>query len=116
MGDFVSPNAQCDLQHFARTNLLRHGGVEAGTSLFDVSKVKSRGVGNDLIMIGGAVQIGVVSRNGRPVGDGDGLGICGAEVRVGLAPIADEPAGVNVKMHEVGETARTSGTRCRAPL
>jgi hypothetical protein len=58
--DLVSADTECDFQYFRSSNLLRHAGVEAGTTLLNVAEVEGGDIGNDLNMSGGAVEVASV--------------------------------------------------------
>ena len=59
VANLIPANAQCNFQHFKRSNFPGHNRIKAGTTLLDVSEVKGRGVGDHLNMSGAPVQIGV---------------------------------------------------------
>ena len=105
--DLVSPNAKRDLKHFQMPHLLTHGRVETRAALLDISEVKGCGIGDHLNMVGMSVEVGIGSGDGGDVVEGDRLGKRGAEVRIGCAAIANEPTGVDVEVHEVGEATDT---------
>ena len=63
-----------------------------------------------------SAEIGIGDRDGGAVVDGDGLRKCGAKVRVSRAAIADEPTGVDVEVHEIGEPADVLRSRRTASL
>src|ERR1700733_5014909 len=103
VSDLVSADAEGDLKHLWIRHLLAHGCVETRPALFDHAEVKGRYICDGLKMVGRAVEIGIVSGNGGNSVESDRLGKAGTEVRIGCATVANEPAGVDVEMHEVGE-------------
>ena len=113
--DLISPNTQRDFQHFQTADLLAKRCIETRAALFDISEVERCSVGDDL-NVTGVPEIGIGPGDGGAVGDGNGLRKCGGKVRVCPAAIADEPAGVDVEVHEVGEaqTLRPRYRRCLA--
>ena len=85
-------------------------GVETGTALLDVSKVKSGRVRDRLDMIvagkigiGSIVEIIIVSGNRGNVIQCQRLWKGSAKIRVGRTAVAYVPAGVYVEVHQVGE-------------
>lgn len=112
MADFVASDAEDDLQDFSAGGFLRHGGIEAGAALLDESEVEGCGVGDDLDEVG-VIHVGVIAGDGPAIFDDYGLGvISAAEVGVGLAAIAGEPAGIDGEVEEIREAsdaARSSG-------
>jgi len=115
VSDLVSPNTQRDFQHFQTTDFLAKCRIETRATLFDISEVERCSVGDDLNVVG-IPEIGIGPRDGGAVGDSNGLRKRGPKVRVCRAAIADEPAGVHVEVHEVGEahTLRPRYRRCLA--
>ena len=87
--------------------------------MLNVAEVKSRYIRDRLNMVVTkkvgvcrAVEVGVVSGNGGNSIESDRLGKAGTEVRIGCATVANEPAGVDVQMHQVCEaqlSGRSSG-------
>ena len=116
VGNFVSANAEDDLEHLHARRLLAHRRVEAGAALFYVSEVEGCCVGDHLDVGGRAIQIRIGNGDSGAVCDGNGLWKRGAKVRVGFAAIADEPAGVNVEALEAGEAADVVRSGCPAAL
>src|ERR1700728_2784561 len=115
MSDLISSNTQGDFQHFQTTDLLAKCRIETRAPLFDISEVERCSVSNDL-NVTGVPEIGIGPGDGGAVSNGNGLRKCGAKVRVCPASIADEPAGVDVEVHEVSEaqTLRPRYRRCLA--
>lgn len=106
VSDLVSPNSQSDFQHFRTADFVAKRGVETRPTLFDGSEVKGRYGRDRLDMVvagkvgvGSAVEIAVVSGNGGNIIESDGLRKGGAEVWIGFAAVANEPAGVDVELH-----------------
>src|SRR5208283_2463631 len=121
VGDLVPTNAESDLKYLRIRDFLTQGCVETGATLLDLSKVKGRHVRDGLnvivsrkVRVGLAFVIGVTSGNGGNSIESDCLWKGGAEVWTGCAAIADEPAGVDVKLREVGEARCTRGPGSRA--
>jgi hypothetical protein len=119
MRDLVSANAQGDLQHLGIRHFLTHSRVKTGATLLNGSEMKSRDVRDGLdLRVAGNVEIGV-GRAVIGIGPGDGrnpverdrLGKAGAEIRIGGAAIADEPARVDVELREIGDAKGTTGPR-----
>src|SRR3984957_18061589 len=109
---FVSTDAERDLQHFQTADFLAQRRVETRSTLFDVSEVEGRYVRDCLDMvitrevwIRSAVEIIVVPGNGSNFIESQGLRERSSEVRVCRASIADEPTGVYVQLHQIGETS-----------
>src|SRR5580693_4069120 len=100
--DFVSANAEQNLQDLSIGGLLGQDRVEAGSGLLNHSEVKSRRVGNCLDVIFGG-EIIVVSWNGWHVHQVDGLRESGAKVGILGAAITSKPAGIHGEVHDVGE-------------
>ncbi|MDT7814807.1 MAG: hypothetical protein QOJ42_4723 [Acidobacteriaceae bacterium] len=107
VSDLVSTNAKGNLKHLWVRHFLAHGCVETRAALLDHSKVKGGYIGNRLDMVvagkvavGRTVEIGIGSGNrGDPI-QRDCLGKGGAQIRVGRAAIANEPAGIDIEVHE----------------
>src|ERR1700677_1178380 len=109
----VSTNAKGDLKHLWIRHFLAHGCVETGAACLDHSKVKGGCIGNRLDMVvaagyrkvavGRTVEIVIVSGNrGNPT-QRDCLRKGRAQIRVGRAAIANEPAGIDIEVHEISE-------------
>src|ERR1700679_2099556 len=111
MSDLVSTDAKSDLQHLWIRHFLTHRCVKTGATLLNHSEVKGRHirdrlsmeVGKKVVADGCAVEIGIVSGNGGDPTESDRLRKGGAEVRIGCAAVANEPTGVDVEIHEIGE-------------
>jgi hypothetical protein len=85
VSDLVATNAKGDLKHLRIRHFLAHGCVKTRAPLLNVSKVKSRCIGDGLKMVGRAVEIGIVSGNGGNSIESDRLGKGRTEVRIGCA-------------------------------
>ncbi len=104
VGDLVSTNAKCDLKHLGVAYLLAHDGVKTRSALLNVSKVKGGHIRDRLKMIAiGIVQLSSRPWNGGDVLQSDRLREGGAEIRVRCTAVTNVPAGVDGKIHEVGE-------------
>ena len=108
--DLVSTDAKGDLKHLRIRYFLTHGRVKTRAALLNVSKVEARCIRDRLNMVvtgkigvGSPVEIGIGSGNGRDILKSDRLRKGGAEVWIGCTAVADEPAGVDVEMHQVRE-------------
>jgi hypothetical protein len=115
VSNLVSPNTQRDFQHFQTADFLAECRIETRATLFDISEVERCGIGDDLNVVG-IPKIGVGPGDGGAVGDVNGLRKRGAKIRIRRAAIADEPAGVDVEVHEVGETPEILRSRRLASL
>src|ERR1700723_4681449 len=100
VSDLISPNAECDLQHFQTADFLAERGVETRSALFDVSEVESRYVRDRLdvvvtgkVGVGSALEILVVSGDGGNIIELESLRESGAKVWIGRTEVAHEPAG-----------------------
>src|SRR5271155_2422173 len=103
MRDLIPADSLGDFQYFLTAGFSAERLVQARATLFDISEVERGGIGDDLDVVGVA-EISIGDRDGRAIGYGDGLGEGGAEVRVRRAAVTDEPAGIHIQVHEVGET------------
>src|SRR5271156_476111 len=110
VSDLVSPNTQGDFQHFQTADFLAKRRIKTRATLFDISEVKGRNIRDRLDMIvtrkvgvGSTIEIGVVSGNGGDIIECERLGESGAQIWIGCTAVANEPAGVDVEMHEVRE-------------
>src|SRR5580692_302931 len=77
--------------------------------------MEGRGIRDHLNMIR-VVEIRIRDGNRRSVGDRYGLRKRRAEIRILRAAVADEPAGVDVQMHKIGEAAEILRPRGLASL
>src|SRR5579862_6995150 len=77
--------------------------------------MERRSIGDDLDVVG-IPEIGIGDGDGGAVVDGNGLRKRGAKIGVCRAAITDEPAGVDVEVHEVGEAADVLRSRRLASL
>src|ERR1700722_19743753 len=110
MSNFVSADAEGDLEHLGIRNFLTQCCIETRAALLDVPKVEGGDVRDRLnvlvtgkVGIWSAVEIVVVSRNSRDVLEGERLRKARAEVWIGSAAVANVPASVYVEMHDVGK-------------
>ena len=108
--DLVSTDAKGNLKHFRVRHFPTHDRVKTRSALLDVPEVKARDVRDRLNMlvtgkvgVGSAVEIVIVSGNGRDIIKSDRLREARAEVWIGCTAVADIPASVDVEMHQVGE-------------
>src|SRR6202041_3852549 len=108
--DLVSADAEGDFKDLRIRHFLTHACIEARTALLDVAEVKAGYLRGSLpvvvsleVGVGGPVEIVVVPGNGRNIVESDGLRKRRAEVWIGGAAVANEPAGVDVEMHQIGE-------------
>jgi len=114
MRDFVSANAEGDLENLWMFSLLAHRRIKARAALLYISKVKCCSIRNYLDMVG-VVEVGIGDGNGGSVGDLDRLRKGSAEVGISSASVPDEPTGIDVEMHEIREAADVlSSGRCAA--
>ena len=113
VSDFVSPNTERDFQHFQTADFLAECRIKTRASLFDISKVERRSVGDDLNVVG-IPKICIGPGDGGAVGDVNGLRKGGAEVRIFCAAIACVPTGIDSHIHQVCETANLAGSGCLA--
>src|SRR5208282_5356547 len=93
MRDLVSADALSNFQHLQAAGFAAKRRIEAGATLFDVSEVEGRDVGDNLDVIG-VVEIGIGDGDGGMVGDGQGLRKGRTKVWVFGAAIAGEPTSV----------------------
>src|SRR5580692_6196422 len=101
VSDLVSPNRHRDFQHFQTADFLAKRLIEARSTLFDISKVKTRHIRDRLNMDvpakavriaigeGSALKIGIGSGNGGNPIESERLREGGAEVWIGCAAVAN---------------------------
>jgi len=88
VSDLVSRNTQRDFEHFQTADFLAECRIETRATLFDISEVERRSVGDNLNVVG-IPKIGIGPGDGGAVGDVNGLRKYGAKIRIGRAAIAD---------------------------
>jgi hypothetical protein len=113
--DLVSTDAKCDCQYFPTAHFLTKCLVKTCSTPFDVTKVKRRGIGDHLNVIG-IVEISIRYGDRSAVCDIDRLWKSGAEIGILRAALPDEPTRVHVQMLEIRETADIFCSSRRAPL
>src|SRR5205085_9820542 len=102
--DLRSADADKDPWNLQAGYLLRQSGVEAGATLLNKSKVKSRGESDCLDVVTGIVRIVqfiIVSRNCRMLSNmqtRDRVGEGRTEIGVGGAAVSGPPAGIHTEL------------------
>jgi hypothetical protein len=115
VSDLVPTDAKGDLNYLPMLRFLIHGCIKTRATLLNVSEVKGSYIRDHLNMIG-IVEISVGDRNGGTVRDFDRLRKRGAKVWIGCTAVANEPAGVDVEVHEVRQAPDVLRSRSCASL
>src|ERR1700757_3606915 len=107
MHDLGSADTKEDSKNFETRYFLSQRRVEAGATLFNITKVKSCREGDRLDMVAWVVRIaqfGIVSRNcgmQTSAQTGDSIREGRSEIRVGSAAVAGPPAGIYSELLKV---------------